>query len=159
MKKGMKVTVCQGIPASGKSTWAREQVRLSGGKTKRINRDDLRAMIDDSVWSRPNENHINHLRRFLISYFIDAGYDVIVDDTNLKSSQIKDLREHVERCNATAEFRVKLFDTPLEICLERNAKRTGREFVPEDVIRRFHKELREALDRESAQDQTTEQTV
>lgn len=36
----------KGLPASGKSTYAKELVLKSPGKYKRINKDDLRAMVD-----------------------------------------------------------------------------------------------------------------
>ncbi len=48
----------KGLPASGKSTYARKLVADSQShkrKWKRANKDDLRAMIDDSNWSKTNE--------------------------------------------------------------------------------------------------------
>lgn len=146
------VTILRGIPGSGKSTWAKEQVRLGKGKVKRINRDDLRAMIDDSVFSRKSEGHINTIRNIVLSYYIEAGCDVIVDDTNVKTSYVKELVEFVKRLRPNSEVRVKLFNTPLETCLERNAKRTGRARVPEDIVRKFYKSLNDALSQESGEE-------
>ena len=48
----------KGLPASGKSTWAKLEVARSKGKTKRINKDDLRDMIDAGTWSKENEKNI-----------------------------------------------------------------------------------------------------
>lgn len=32
-------------------------------------------------------------------------------------------------------------DTPLDVCLQRNAQRSGRALVPEDVIRDMHQHM------------------
>jgi len=48
----MKLKILRGLPGSGKSTLAKQLVKDSGS-SGRINRDDLRAMIFDSVWSGP----------------------------------------------------------------------------------------------------------
>lgn len=146
------VTILRGIPASGKSTFAKELVRKGKGKVKRINRDDLRGMIDDSVFSRQNESHINTVRNILISYYIEAGCDVVIDDTNVKTSYVKDLVEFVRRLRPNAVVQVKLFNTPLDVCLERNAKRTGRAKVPEDIVRKFYKSLNDSLANESGEE-------
>ena len=37
----MKLIMTLGLPASGKSTWAKELVAKSGGQIKRVNKDDL----------------------------------------------------------------------------------------------------------------------
>lgn len=49
-----KVIVLKGLPASGKSTWAKNLV-LKDSTYKRINKDDLRAMLDASKFSKENE--------------------------------------------------------------------------------------------------------
>lgn len=148
----MTVTVCRGIPGSGKSTWAREQVRQSKGETKRINRDDLRAMLDDSVWSKGNEKQIVAVRNMLLFRFLDEGFSVIIDDTNVTAGAVNEIRSLVLQQFPGAEFQVKLFDVPLDVCLERNAKRTGIAHVPEHVVRNFHNKLREALSQESGEE-------
>jgi tRNA uridine 5-carbamoylmethylation protein Kti12 len=57
MKK-QKIILTRGLPASGKSTWSKEQVAKSNGKVKRVNKDDLRDMIDAGIWSKINEQLI-----------------------------------------------------------------------------------------------------
>lgn len=116
-----KLIMCKGLPASGKSTWAREMTKKG---YKRINRDDLRSMIDDGLWSKKNEVFIVGCRNTLISDAITAGYSVIVDDTNLSPSNETDLRAIAELLNI--KFEVKDFtDVPLDICLERDRKRVN----------------------------------
>ena len=69
----MKLIMTRGLPASGKSTWAKEQVIASGGRTKRVNKDDLRAMIDNSVWSKQNEKNILAVRDFITKHYLLLG--------------------------------------------------------------------------------------
>ena len=60
--KKQKIILTRGLPASGKSSWAKEFVKNSNGKAKRINKDLLREMIDSSVYSKPNEKFILEIR-------------------------------------------------------------------------------------------------
>jgi predicted kinase len=72
-----------GLPASGKSTWAKEQVAKSGGQMKRVNKDDMRNMIDGGKYSRGNEKSILAIRDLIIEHYLSVGISVVVDDTNL----------------------------------------------------------------------------
>ena len=51
----MKLYVCRGLPASGKSTKAIEMVETAKGKLKRVNRDLIREMLDNGRHSDANE--------------------------------------------------------------------------------------------------------
>ena len=42
-----KVILTRGLPGSGKSTWAKQMLDEKPGHYKRINKDDLRAMLDN----------------------------------------------------------------------------------------------------------------
>ncbi len=77
---------------------------------------------------------------------------MIVDDTNLTLKHVTELAEFAEHSRPGVQVRVKLFNTPLDVCLERNAKRTGNACVPEAVIRRFHTQLLESLSQESGEE-------
>lgn len=128
----MKLIMTKGLPASGKTTWAKEYITGSGGRAKRVNKDDLRAMIDASVWSKQNENSILQVRDSIIIYYLLCGNDVIVDDTNFSPKHEKVLVEIAEKYGA--EFEVKSFlDVSLATCIARNAKRDNP--VPEQAIK------------------------
>jgi len=122
------LTMLKGLPASGKSTWAKEQ------KAKRVNKDDLRAMIDNSKWSKENEKLIIALRDDITFSILEGGLDVIVDDTNFSPAHEKRLREIAEQANA--DFEVKFFDTPYEECVIRDLQRPNP--VGKKVIRRMY---------------------
>lgn len=131
----MKLTMTKGLPASGKSTWAKEQVLKSNGRTKRVNKDDMRAMIDNSLWSKENEKNILAIRDNIVKHYLLSGYDVIVDDTNLTPNHEARLRKICEENDY--EFEIKSFlGVPLGTCIARNAERVNP--VPENAIRSMY---------------------
>jgi predicted kinase len=128
-----KITILKGLPASGKSTWAKLEVTANQGKVKRINKDDLRAMIDGGAWSKEREKLIVNVRNGLIYQFTQAGYDVIVDDTNLDPKHEKNIRELFGQTN---EVVVKTFDVTLSEAIRRDRARSNP--VGANVIRRMY---------------------
>ncbi len=134
----MKLIMTRGLPASGKTTWAKEEVLKSKGKTKRINKDDLRAMLDAGEWSDKNEAHILKVRDKLIIHYMSNGYNVIVDDTNLAEKHEKTLQELAQGFQAM--FEVKDFtDVPLRTCLDRDSARPNS--VGAKVIKGMHRQF------------------
>lgn len=123
-----------GLPASGKSTWAKEQVKQNPRKVKRVNKDDLRAMLHAGEWSRKLEDDIIAARDELIGCFLADGKDVIVDDTNFGP--------HKEKLKALADlydarFEVQDFtDVPLQTCIDRDSAR-GDKSVGAAVIKKM----------------------
>lgn len=127
------LTMLKGLPASGKSTWAKEQAATGHGKVKRINKDDLRAMIDSSKHSKTNERQIIHVRNKLADFYLGDGCDVIIDDTNFAPQHEETLRKIA--VTRKAEFVVKEFYIPVTVAEERDAKRVNS--VGPEVIRRM----------------------
>ncbi len=135
-----KIIMCRGLPASGKSTWAKAQVDASGGRIKRVNRDDLRLMIDNGSWSKSNEKFIVAVRNQIIREALLRFNDVIVDDTNLTEWHEKDLRSLAGSLLFPAMQEIKEFDTPYEECVRRNALREGPARVPDEAMKRLKKD-------------------
>lgn len=121
-----KLLVLKGLPASGKSTHAKELVAKGW---KRVNKDDLRAMIDDKKWSRENEKSILESEVQLAIGFLQDGFNVVVDDTNFAHEAM--WKECAKKVGV--EFEVKFFDVPLMECIERDSKR-GEKSVGSKVI-------------------------
>ncbi len=120
----------KGLPASGKSTYAKTLV--SEGY-KRVNKDELRLMIDNGKWSKKNEEYIIGAEEAIAWQFLEDGFNVVVDDTNFAhEDKWKNL---ALKCGA--EFEVKFFDIPINECVERDAKR-GDKSVGGDVIFRMY---------------------
>lgn len=131
----MKLIMTKGLPASGKSTWALAEVLKSNGRTKRVNKDDLRAMIDNKQWSKQNEGHIISVRDLIIEHYLSNGFDVIVDDTNFALKHEAQLEKLAEKYSAG--FEIKSFlDVSLATCILRNAQRANP--VLENTIRSMY---------------------
>ena len=129
-----KVTICKGLPASGKSTWAKEKVAKSNCSIKRVNKDNLRSMLDSGKYSKGNESYVLQLRDHIILTALDLGKSVIVDDTNFHSSHEERIRELVSGFNEgmfgneplinnKVQVEVKFFDVSPEECIIRDLKR------------------------------------
>lgn len=100
-------------------------------KYKRINKDLLREMLDNSSWSRTNENFVLEIRGAIMYKALRDGKSVIVDDTNLDPQHEPNLRTIAEKMDA--EFIVQDFtDVPLKDCILRDIQRP--KSVGRDVI-------------------------
>lgn len=141
-----KLLITRGLPASGKTTKAREWVAVDPVRRARVNRDDIRAQLHDSAYIKQSddaagtERTIQAVRDATITALLKRGIDVISDDTNLPTRTARDLRRLAML--AGAEFEVwDLTDVPYEECLRRNNAREGRARVPEkamlDMYQRF----------------------
>lgn len=124
-----KVYILKGLPASGKTTWAKTQIQANPGSFTRVNKDDLRDMLHNGRWSKHNEKQVLRIRDEIIMQSLEAGRHVIVDDTNLHPKHEQHIHEMVKKL---AEVRVKFFDIDVESAVERDLKRTRS--VGRDVI-------------------------
>lgn len=145
-----KVIVLIGLPGSGKSTWAKELVKTKS-KWKRINKDDLRGMLDGGVWSKVNELFIKASRNALIELALDTGYSVIVDDTNIHPKNIQEIESVVQdwkdtfvtRPSPSIPVEIKVFYTSVSQCIANDLTRSGRAQVGEQVIRKMYEQLKQ----------------
>jgi predicted kinase len=129
-----QVLILRGLPASGKSTWAKQHV-ASHKDWKRVNKDDLRRMVDGGVWSKRNERTILSVRDAIIENFLFSGYSVIVDDTNFDEKHVKHIKELVKVLGLEmVPVEIKTFDTDPVECVTRNELRPEHERVPNRVI-------------------------
>ena len=67
-----------GLPASGKSTWAKAWQAEHPTTRTRANRDDLRAMLHGSKWSGNNEKQVVAIQNAIIADSLSRGRDVVV---------------------------------------------------------------------------------
>lgn len=136
-----KLIFTRGLPASGKTTWAKDFIRGQEDSWARINRDDFRLMLHDGVYLKGStENQILIARDATMTGLLRRGVSVVNDDTNLPQRMARDLRSLAERCGA--DWEVKDFThVSLETCIERDYNRfmLGRgPYVTETVIRDMH---------------------
>ena len=92
------------------------------GAFKRVNKDELRALLDGDRNARVSEAFILEAEDALIRLALRKGISVIVDDTNLNPF-------HLERLKSIAsefpgcECEVKYFDVDIDECIRRDAVR------------------------------------
>ncbi|MER7890646.1 AAA family ATPase [Micromonospora sp. NPDC094482] len=129
-----RLIATRGLPASGKTTFA----RTLQPSVVRVNRDDLRRMLHgERLFTQWAEAQVTTVQRAQVEALLRARADVCVDDTNLRSRTLRDWADLAARHGA--EFEVHDFtDVPLEECLRRDAERPAVDRVGEAVIRRLH---------------------
>lgn len=128
-----KLILCRGIQGSGKSTWAKQWVAEDPNHRVRFNNDDIRNMLGP-YWIPSRENLVARLKRQFLLSSMFFGYDMVIDNMNLSDKEVEFYKEAIERHNNPTgvipdmvmshyvlEF--KDFKTPLEECIERDAKR------------------------------------
>lgn len=124
-----------GLPASGKTTFARKLVADSGGRVRRVNLDDLRMMLDNNDGSmrlgREYEETVQAALEAAVLVAVDGGFDVVVDNTHLVARIPNRLKRVVA---GRAVFEVHDFTSvDVEECIRRDKARERQ--VGEDVIR------------------------
>ncbi len=117
-KSNLKILILIGIPASGKSKWAKEYIRKQDNYV-RVNRDDFRLMLKDA---QQCENKI-------------------VDNTNLQQKYIDAI---IERFKYQADIDYQIFDISLAKAIERDSAREGK--VGAGVITKMFKSYKELMD-------------
>lgn len=137
MSNKLKVYLTKGLPGSGKSTWAKSMLDKNPNSYKRINKDDLRSMIDNNHHSNDSESFILKVRDSLILLALENNKHVIVDDTNLSPKHEIRIKELIK---GKAELIIKDFtDVPIETCVKQDLKRNNP--VGEKVIKDMYKQF------------------
>ena len=138
-KKQQKVFLLCGCPGSGKSTWinqnyiwdfdtliSRDCIRfnlLKPGQDYFAVEDQVRKIFADSIQIATDPNNPHPTDK------------VFIDATHLSPAARTSVRRNIKGRPYLIAVSVEV---PLEVALERNAKRTGRAFVPETAIRNMY---------------------
>ena len=127
-----KLIITLGLPGSGKTYWADQEVASGKGKVIKVERDQLRDMLWDGRWSKEREKLTVTIRNEAILAGLQAGCTVVCSDTNL-SPQVQ-----AELVKLATGYPIEYKDfreIPLAICLKQNRERDRK--VPEDVIKKM----------------------
>ena len=130
-----KLIICRGIPASGKTFWAKQWVLEDPEHRVRINQDDIRLMLG-KYWVPSREKLVQEIQFDAIIEALNREFDVVIDNTNL-NNKVLDQFNRLIRTFEDYEIEYKdFFDTPLSVCIERDKNRDLQ--VTEKVIRSFY---------------------
>lgn len=137
MPKKLKLLILRGLPASGKSTYAKELVEKGW---VRVEKDLIRLdsrLFKDGVYNhkRGDESLVLKERNRLIREALGSGKNVVSSDTNLNPKHITGLSAIAREFKAIVEQR-DFLDVPLAELIERDKKRENP--VGEQVIRRMY---------------------
>ena len=137
MKKHLYLMM--GVPGSGKSTYAKNILKYGDIY---VSRDEIRYSLltdKDDYFAKENEvikTFIESIDKSLVME--EYCGDVFADATHLSP---KGRAQVLKQLKNKDRVSVIYLDIPLNVILERNAKRTGRALVPEDVVRRMYNSI------------------
>ena len=133
--------ILRGSPASGKSTWIRENHLES----YTLAADSIRLLYEAPVLNnagnfcitQKNDTEVWALLMKLLEKRMSNGEFVIVDATHYKSTLINKYKNLVEKYRYRVNI-VDFTDVPMEELLKRNAAREEYKRVPEETIRKMN---------------------
>ena len=149
-----KIILCRGIPASGKSFYAKQWVLEDPEHRVRFNNDDIRNMLGE-YWVPSREVLVSNLKKEFINSAMSLGYDIIIDNMNLNPKEIRYFQDLVDNWNNPArilpdivrntyEIVFKDFFIPLQECIDRDSKRENP--VGEKVIRETYNKYKDIIE-------------
>lgn len=127
-----KIIICRGVPASGKSTWAKEWVAGLPETRIRVNRDDIRYSMFGRG-SGVDEMLISDVQTSMLESAMRRGLDIVLDNTNLVSRHVRDILQLAVKHQYEVEF--KDFEISVDAAIARDARREVPVGAP--VIRMF----------------------
>lgn len=134
-----KVIFLCGIPASGKSTWVKEESNRLSPASIVISRDAIRREYKEAL----REEDVNRVFNVRVKKAMEdpSITYVFIDNTNVRQHYILQIMDKCLEYNENCDFFIKVFDAPFEECLDRNEKRVGVERVPIDVMERMRRQF------------------
>ena len=125
-----------GIPGCGKSTKVKQLIKEKGGI--RISRDEIRfSLLNDGDDYFSKEKEVMKIFISSIQNAIKSKIEnIYIDATHLTDKARTKLLNELE-LNDEVKLHCLVFDVDINLCIERNAQRIGREYVPVSVIRRM----------------------
>jgi predicted kinase len=131
-----KLIITRGLPASGKSTWAREFCDWEPGFRVRVNRDDLRRALNGGTrgYAQATEHVVTIAQEASVRALLGADKTVVVDDQNLALRYARKWSRIAYEADAAFEVNDEFLSVPLETCVTWDAQRGPVERVGGDFI-------------------------
>ena len=130
------IEILRGLPASGKSTYAKERVK---GSTEivRVNRDAIRwTQGTFPIGSSAEEVFTTEIEEMLVKGALSAGKNVVIDATHLNPHYIRKWFK-IAKAHSVRNVRVVDFEPPLEVLKFRDGLRE--KSVGQEVIAKLAK--------------------
>ena len=128
----MKIVITVGLPGSGKSTY------LAKLGVNAISSDEMRRLLVDDPTDQSVHRRVFAAARYLVRQRLELGRaETYVDATNLTRWERRQYIRLGQLYDADVE--AIFFDVPVEICIERNARRLRT--VPAQVVREMAAKL------------------
>jgi predicted kinase len=124
-----------GVSGSGKTTLSKKLVALG---YHYMNADTIRERLYGKAIEQGNPKEVFAIFFQELEEALSQNEDIVVDNTNIKFMHRKQILDRARK-SGYSDIQLWLMDTPLNTCLDRNAKRER--VVPEDVIANQHLEL------------------
>lgn len=138
MNKKILYIMC-GAAGSGKSTWVRENA--TPGISAHISRDRIRfSMVseDEEYFSKEDDVYAEFVRQIAQALQSPWVEEVYADATHLNKKARKRLVNELNKHGVEYILAAVVIRPSLEETFVRNANRSGRELVPETVIRNMY---------------------
>jgi predicted kinase len=135
-----KLIILKGLPASGKSTWAVNEVEQND-KLIIVSRDSIREMLKGKYKNFPFGSKMEELVTMIeeqsVYFSLHQGYNVILDATNFRGSS--KWKEILDKKIGEGKVSIEIKDfsnVSLEECIERDKTRSKP--VGEEVIKKMY---------------------
>jgi len=125
--------VPRGVPASGKSTWAKDWVADDPDTRVRVNRDDIRFMLFGKYWG-VDEKYVTRVQNDLLRSALASDKSVVLDNTNLDNKFLVDVLKIASEYDEVVPMFMD-FPISFEEAVQRDTARDRH--VGEAVIRKF----------------------
>ena len=154
MKKKQELLILKGIPASGKSTFAKKWIEEDSGNRVIVSRDAIRESLIPNhhlVWyTLPNRKQLEKLVTVIenttINNALFLGFSVVVDATNLgdisRFKEILIVLNHQKGYNI--DYSEKVFEITLEEVINRDIARriAGGRYVGAEIITKMYNKFK-----------------
>lgn len=130
-----RMMILSGLPASGKTTYAKELESTPLSNFVRVSWDDIRNETPDYKYSKAAEKTVKEIAITRARILASQGKNIIIDNTNLDNETIGKWTRLSAELKMAVEF--KQFITPVFECIRRDSLRTGRAQVGPAVICRM----------------------
>ena len=142
-----KLLVLQGLPASGKSTYAVNWVNEDPEHRLRINQDSIRTMfgkywLEDKEQLKKRESITSNITMELLKQSMFNQFDIVLDNMNLNTKVLGTIEDYVNYFNMkfadlqAYQIEYKLFKKSLQTLINRDSKRDSS--VGVDVINNLY---------------------